>query len=421
MRTSPFDKNFIHEQKRAAILSEAAALFNVHGARSTRLEDVARRLGINASSLYYYVRSKDELIYRTYLESCSVLEALLDEACAEGRNGAQRLAAFVRLHFATWQAVARGERPHFAILTEIPGLKPGHRAEIAERYKRMFARVQSVIEDGRRDGSLQVSGPREAALLVFGLVQMTVLWVDRLESSAYGQAAEAFIDVLFNGVAADRGGLPGAAETRRMADRIAADIDAPSARADAFCAVGCDSFNRKGFTGTSLDEIAERLQVSKGSFYHHVKDKDDLLRQCFLRSLDRIREAQAKAGKLEGNGLDTLWACAVELFTVQNGAAGPLIRFNLVPSLAPDHRQQFRDGLAEVSAEFGRRIREGEADGSLRPVSPLVAEQMLLTAIDLSNDLRRLRPVEDTGRAFLAFFGIYFRGLAAPAASAGAN
>ena len=408
-RTSPFNRHFIREQKRAAILSEAAALFNVHGARATRLGDVAARLDLNPSSLYYYVNSKDELIYQTYLESCETIGAMLDRAEAAGGTGADHIAAFVRFYFEAWQAVAGGERPHFAILTEIRGLRADHRKEIAGRYLAMFERIVAFIEKGQADRSLRTDPPRDVALAVFGLVQMTVLWVHKLEPGQYDAAAEAFVDILLRGIAADRGACGAGARAGNVAGRAAAG--APAEKPAAFCSVACDYFNRKGFKGTSLDEIAERLDVSKGSFYHHVRDKDDLLRQCFQRSLALISEAQVCAADMRGNGLDRLLACALDLFTVQNSAGGPLIRFNLIPSLAPRHQAAFRERLAGVSAAFGRFIREGISDGSLRAVDPLVAEQMLLTAIDVSADLRRLRPTAGLDEAFSSYFGLYFRGL----------
>ena len=54
---------------------------------------------------------------------------------------------------------------------------------------------------------------------------------------------------------------------------------------EAFFKTGTWFFNKKGFNGTSLDEIAERLNVSKGAFYYHIKNKEDLLVHCYDRSL----------------------------------------------------------------------------------------------------------------------------------------
>jgi AcrR family transcriptional regulator len=48
------------------VLSCAAKLFNTKGARSTTLADVASRLGLTKTSLYYYVATKEDLIYQCY-------------------------------------------------------------------------------------------------------------------------------------------------------------------------------------------------------------------------------------------------------------------------------------------------------------------------------------------------------------------
>ncbi len=51
----------------------------------------------------------------------------------------------------------------------------------------------------------------------------------------------------------------------------------------------------RGIAGITMDEIAQRLGMTKGSLYYYFKDKDDLLYQCHMRamevSLRALREA----------------------------------------------------------------------------------------------------------------------------------
>ncbi|MBU2644773.1 TetR/AcrR family transcriptional regulator [bacterium] len=47
-------------------------------------------------------------------------------------------------------------------------------------------------------------------------------------------------------------------------------------------------FARKGYEKSSLEEIAARLKLSKGSLYHYIKSKDELL---YLIQLQAIEEA----------------------------------------------------------------------------------------------------------------------------------
>jgi TetR/AcrR family transcriptional regulator len=82
----------------------------------------------------------------------------------------------------------------------------------------------------------------------------------------------------------------------RRANRGALSLDrilAESARA----------FSRRGYYGTSLDEIAAALGVTKAALYYHVRSKEELLFLCHQRSLDiamdGFRHAQAQAGRAD--------------------------------------------------------------------------------------------------------------------------
>jgi AcrR family transcriptional regulator len=412
---SPFNKHFLREQKRRAILSEAARLFNIHGARATRLMDVAEALHLNKASLYYYIKSKDDLIYQTYQASCAAIETMLERADKLGKTGEDKLVWFISTYFEAWQAILLGERPHFAILSEIRGLKDVHRKSVARRYSDLYDRIKSFIRAGVKDGSLRPYQETDAAHALFGMVQLTVLWLPGVDPAETGRAAQEFTDIVMRGIAADRSA---ARRNLSAADSSMQDEQSEnslSSRQEAFCRVGSAFFNRKGFAGTSLDDIADELEVTKGAFYYNVKDKDDLLRQCFERSLARMTASQERARASGGNGLVELQRCVVELFKVQTGPAGPLIRFNLIPSLSAQHKTHTLAEIDRVSAGFGSMIEKGIADRSIRPINTYVAEQMLISAVDLAAELPWMREIDDGAEACRSYFDFFFSGVASTA------
>ncbi|MFX5937845.1 TetR/AcrR family transcriptional regulator, partial [Acinetobacter baumannii] len=67
------------------------------------------------------------------------------------------------------------------------------------------------------------------------------------------------------------------------------------------------------------------LKVTKGSFYHHNDNKDDLIVDCFARTFDVIRRAQSAADECE-NGWYRLSAAAAALVKYQLSNDGPLLR-----------------------------------------------------------------------------------------------
>ena len=52
---------------------------------------------------------------------------------------------------------------------------------------------------------------------------------------------------------------------------------------ESLLAVAVEVFGERGYDGTSMDDLARAAGITKSSFYHHVKGKEELLR----RSLDR--------------------------------------------------------------------------------------------------------------------------------------
>ncbi len=47
-------------------------------------------------------------------------------------------------------------------------------------------------------------------------------------------------------------------------------------------------FNERGYDGTSMEDLAHELGISKSAIYHHVKSKEELLRRATERALDAL-------------------------------------------------------------------------------------------------------------------------------------
>src|SRR3974390_1421995 len=66
------------------------------------------------------------------------------------------------------------------------------------------------------------------------------------------------------------------------------------------------SFNRQGFQQTSLEEIGEKLGITKGALYYYVENKSELLAACFGFAIQIGRECLARALKEKKTGRDRL-------------------------------------------------------------------------------------------------------------------
>ena len=178
--SSPFNRTVQHDAKRAAILSQSAKLFNYKGSRATTLRDIAESLGLTKTSLYYYVKTKEELIYQCYMAALEHHHRTLDEVDSRFEDPAERASVFFLRHFDNWLAAREGRGPHIAALMEIAALKGAHREEVEASYISMFKRIRQFVSDGIAACELRPVETTSATRAIMGSVEWTFSWLHRI-------------------------------------------------------------------------------------------------------------------------------------------------------------------------------------------------------------------------------------------------
>ena len=187
----------------------------------------------------------------------------------------------------------------------------------------------------------------------------------------YGAAAEAAVAL----PAAARRKVPGPARPTRA--RPAAAL--PPRRKQEILKVATALFAEKGYHATSMQDIGDALGVQRGSLYHHIQSKEDLLyeimRFCSAALLERVEPVVAaplspaeKLTRFIEAHLDTVIALRPE-FRV-------LVRE--LRSLPPARREKivkYRDQYENLVRKI---IADGVAAGRYRRVDPKYAGFVVL-------------------------------------------
>lgn len=140
-------------------------------------------------------------------------------------------------------------------------------------------------------------------------------------------------------------------------------------------------FNERGFHATSLDDIAERLHVTKPTLYYYVRSKDEILLECVRTALAMMQAGIAEVRLGGGRALDQLRACMrIYAGIVMEDFGQCVIRIGEDP-LPPPRKTELRRLKAGIDHEFRRLIEEGVAEGSLAPCDPKLAAFMLAGAL----------------------------------------
>lgn len=411
---SPFNRTAQHDAKREAILSQAAKLFNGRGFRATTLLDIAQSLGLTKTSLYYYVKTKEDLIYQCYIAALEHLNRGLDVIEQQHSTGLHRVQAMLRSHFIDYRLAQDGKRNHTAALLEIASLKDQNRTEVEQRYTQLFLRLRQFIRDGIKEGSIRPCESSATTLGLLGSMQWSFEWLRTLPGEQLDAMIDGSIDLITHGLSSQPGPYAYSNFSFGSEQPLAAQgfdrAEQNRMKQDAFYKTGTWFFNKKGFNGTSLDEIAETLNVTKGAFYYHIRNKEDLLYNCYTRSLDigtRIHDTAAR----QGSGITALEYLCRDNLHVQNSDAGPLIRYNTITALPTDRRKEILQLTAQSNRRFSEHLKRGIEDGSMRAVNVDVAVHLISGAINASMDLPLWRKMDDVDQASRDYCDLFFNGL----------
>jgi TetR/AcrR family transcriptional regulator len=145
------------------------------------------------------------------------------------------------------------------------------------------------------------------------------------------------------------------------------------------------SFNRRGYHGTSLADVAKKLGVSKAALYTYVESKEELLYHCHNSAMDSAMEFLHKAQASGGTGLERLTLTLRNYLDIMLGVDGGYVILLEENAMKPAHmhaiikrRDQFENGLRQF-------VVDGMADGSIVPCNPKLSVFMLMGAINWSS------------------------------------
>ena len=186
-----------HALKKQAILRAAALAFREAGYHETSLDDIARRLNVTKPTLYYYVRSKEDILLGCQETGFDQIFGYLDEVEASGLSGREmlrramiRIGEWVTSEFGTCVAQQWNVR-----------VSPPTRARLDEARHALQAGVRRILERGRRDGSLPGVDASAAAAALFGAFNWLAFWYAAGPGrSSPGELGERFMRVFIDGL-----------------------------------------------------------------------------------------------------------------------------------------------------------------------------------------------------------------------------
>ena len=199
---------------RQRILDAASSVFAADGFGGARVDEIARRAGVNKALLYYHVGNKQTLYTAVLMCNFDRVEAALAEATAPEGPARDRLAAVIATVTRTMQTYPDHPR---IVLRELASAGDHLQPEVLDRMLRVVEIVRGLLADGVRNGEFRATEPVMTHLTMIGAsLILNAVAPLRSRAAAIGpgmqipdddaEVAPFLTDLLLNGIAAPGSG-----------------------------------------------------------------------------------------------------------------------------------------------------------------------------------------------------------------------
>ena len=147
------------------ILRAAAEEFAERGFEGARVDDIARRAGVNKAMLYYYVGDKAALYEKVILNAVETVTAHIEEGLSRELTSEGKILALAR----AFEAAAT-EKPYLPRIM-MREMAMGGRdlpAPAIEAFAKIIRIETSILDEASRDGSFSATNPLTLHILIAG-------------------------------------------------------------------------------------------------------------------------------------------------------------------------------------------------------------------------------------------------------------
>ena len=189
-------------RRQQEILEAAARVFHEKGYESTSIQDIADSVGILKGSLYYYITSKEDLLFEIIQDVHEEALKNLDRTAAVDGDALQKIRAFVVIHF-THNAVNLVKMAVF--FQDFRSLNGKRRQMIVEERDLYDNFLRDLIRQGQHEGIICPDiEPKLAAITVLGMMNWIYHWYSPGGELSAAVIANAYADFVVAGLACDR-------------------------------------------------------------------------------------------------------------------------------------------------------------------------------------------------------------------------
>ncbi len=151
---------------------------------------------------------------------------------------------------------------------------------------------------------------------------------------------------------------------------------------EAILTTAAQLFLDRSYARTSLNDVAQRLSITKPAIYHYFQSKEHILVECYQLGTEMIGETLDRIAAHCGTGLEKVEAFISSYANVMTANFGRCVMRLDEGDLSSDARTEIRRRKKTIDRRLRAFIQEGIEDGSIAPCDPKLAAFSIAGALN---------------------------------------
>ncbi|MCS6935677.1 MAG: TetR/AcrR family transcriptional regulator [Chitinophagales bacterium] len=187
-----------HNRKKSEILRAAARVFRQKGYHATRIQDVADALGMQKGSLYYYIKTKEDLLRGLVEDVLEQSVTLLHDIKDKHHTPSEKIRLCIESHLTLFHnnidafGVFINEDLHLINKNSDKDI-----FKLIKNYERGWLKI---FEEGVKQGEFREGDYRMWVKGILGMLNWTYRWYHLSDGYSISEVSEIFADLILHGV-----------------------------------------------------------------------------------------------------------------------------------------------------------------------------------------------------------------------------
>jgi AcrR family transcriptional regulator len=156
----------------------------------------------------------------------------------------------------------------------------------------------------------------------------------------------------------------------------------PATKREAVLKTAAELFLEKSYGRTSMNDVAERLNITKPALYHYFDNKEDILLECYRLGVGLIQQTLNDIADHCGSGLQKVEAFIHSYAMVMTVNFGRCVMRLDEGDLTSEARAEVRSYKRKIDRRLRGFIQEGIEDGSIARCDTKIAAFAIAGALN---------------------------------------